>query len=78
VLIFVRMSRLILSVSLLHSLKEKVKHLKDMHEERQKNPEVRQVNSLFPVQKQLSVEFNKHRIALVSMIVICLHFLQMF
>lgn len=77
-LIFVRMSRLILSVSLLHSLKEKVKNLKDMHEERQKNPEVRQMNSLFPVQKQLSREFNKHRIALVSMIVICLHFLQMF
>ena len=72
------MSRLILSVSLLHSLKGKVEHLKDMYEERQKNPEVRRVNSLFPVQKQLSLEFNKHRIALVSMIVICLHFLQMF
>jgi len=78
VLIFVRMFRLILSVSLLHSLKEKVKRLKDMHEERQRNPEVRQVISLFPVQKQLSLEFNKHRVALVSMIVICLHFLQMF
>lgn len=77
-LIFVRMFRLILSVSLLHSLKEKVKRLKDMHEERQRNPEVRQVISLFPVQKQLSLEFNKHRVALVSMIVICLHFLQMF
>ena len=77
-LIFVRMSRLILSASLLHSLKEKVKHLKDMYEERQKNPEVRRVNSLFPVQKQLSLEFNKHRVALVSMFVMYLHFLQMF
>jgi hypothetical protein len=52
--------------------------LKDMYEERQKNPEVRRVNSLFPVQKQLSLEFNKHRVSLVSMIVMCLHFLQMF
>lgn len=73
-----RLSRLILSVSLLHSLKEKVRHLKDMYEERQKNPEVRRMNLLFPVQKQLSLEFNKHRVALVSMIVMCLHFLQLF
>lgn len=52
----------------LEGLKEKVKNLKDMHEERQKNPEVRQMNSLFPVQKQLSREFNKHRIALHDMV----------
>lgn len=52
--------------------------MKDMYEERQKNPEVRQMASLLPVQRQLSLEFNKHRVELVSVIVMCLHFLQMF
>lgn len=76
-LITVRISRFILSY-LLHSLKEKVRHLKDMYEERQKNPEIRRMGSLLPVQKKLSVEFNKHRTELVSMIVMCLQFLQNF
>jgi hypothetical protein len=49
-----------------------------MYEERQKNPEIRRMGSLLPVQKKLSVEFNKHRTELVSMIVMCLQFLQNF
>jgi hypothetical protein len=71
VLITVKLSRLILFVSLLHSLKENVKHLKDMYDERQKNPEIHRMDLLLPVQKKLSLEFNEHRIALVSMILMC-------
>jgi hypothetical protein len=63
-----RCSDLIIYVSLLCSLEEKIKDLKEMYEERQKNPEVHKMDSLVPVQKNLSAEFNKHRRELVSMI----------
>jgi hypothetical protein len=55
-------------VSPLCSLEEKIKDLKEMYEEREKNPEVHKVDSLVPVQKNLSAEFNKHKRELVSMI----------
>jgi hypothetical protein len=50
------------------SLEERIKDLKEMYEERQKNPEVQKVDSLVPVQKKLSMEFSKHRRELVSMV----------
>lgn len=52
----------------LADLEEKIKDLKEMYEERQKNPEVHKVDSLVPIQKNLSVEFNKHRRELNVMI----------
>jgi hypothetical protein len=50
------------------SLEEKIKDLKEIYEEKQKNPEVQKMESLLPVQKNLSVEFIKHRRELVSII----------
>jgi hypothetical protein len=38
-----------------------------MHEERQRNPEVHKMDSLVPVQRNISEEFQKHRRELVSM-----------
>lgn len=52
----------------LAGLKQNVKHLKDMYDERQKNPEIHRMDCLLPVQKKLSLEFNEHRIALHDMI----------
>ncbi|PNF40591.1 hypothetical protein B7P43_G06761 [Cryptotermes secundus] len=52
----------------LADLEEKIKDLKEMYEERQKTPEVHKMDSLVPVQKNLSVEFNKHRRELNDMI----------
>jgi hypothetical protein len=49
-------------------LEEKIKDLKEIYEEREKNPEVQKMDSLLPVQKNLSVAFNKHRSELVSII----------
>ncbi|XP_021929971.1 uncharacterized protein LOC110834781 isoform X1 [Zootermopsis nevadensis] len=52
----------------LADLEEKIKHLDEMYVERQRNPEVYEMDSLLPVQKSLSVEFNKHRRELNDMI----------
>jgi hypothetical protein len=61
--------------SLLCRLEEEIKHLQEMYEVRQRNPEVHEADSLIPVQKNLSVEFNKHRRELVGML--CLQFIEL-
>jgi hypothetical protein len=63
-------------VSVLCSLQEELKDFREMYEERQKNPEVRKMDSLLPAQKNLSVEFNKHRKELVSIQFNCMQFME--